>query len=80
MQSCGEPRLRLDTPHPVPLLPPQPLELDDVLFGTRSQTVLVVLRDGRAELRERCLGVAGEWREEHHRFSMAVGTGGAPLG
>ena len=32
-------------------------------YGTRSQAVLAVWRDGRAELRERSRGEAADWKE-----------------
>jgi uncharacterized protein with NRDE domain len=39
-------------------------------YGTRSQTVLAVWRDGRAELRERSRGAAPKWREVRHSFMV----------
>ena len=39
-------------------------------YGTRSQIVLAVTGDGRAELRERFLGKNGSWQSDQHRFHI----------
>lgn len=39
-------------------------------YGTRSQTVIAVWRDGRAELRERFRGLEDEWSEVQHTLSI----------
>lgn len=54
----------------------QPIQLDGVEFGTRSTTVLVVSRNGQAELRERYITDNGSgWAEERHTFQMVLGEG-----
>ena len=40
-------------------------------YGTRSQTVLLVGRDGSAELRERSRS-SGSWQEVQHTFKIPV--------
>lgn len=49
---------------------------DDSWYGTRSQTVLAVRRDGRAECRERYLSWNGpqdaEWKEVDLTLQVAV--------
>lgn len=40
------------------------------LYGTRSQTVMAVWRDGRVELRERFRGAEDEWSEVQHAFNI----------
>lgn len=50
----------------------EPVELDGLLFGTRSTTILAVRRDGFAELRERYLTADGGWAEERHTFQMDI--------
>lgn len=48
----------------------QPIQLDGIQFGTRSTTVLVIGRDGRAELREKFITDDGSWAEERHEFQL----------
>ena len=48
----------------------QPTQLDGIQFGTRSTTVLVIGRDGRAELREKFITDDGSWAEERHAFQL----------
>jgi uncharacterized protein with NRDE domain len=49
----------------------QPISTSAGLFGTRSQAVLVVWREGRAELRERYRdSSSGQWREVQHSFHL----------
>lgn len=43
-------------------------------FGTRSQIVVAVWADGRAELREKYLAADGSWQERQHCFQMPVGS------
>ena len=38
-------------------------------YGTKSQTVLLVRRDGSAELRERSR-IGGPWQEVQHTFKI----------
>jgi uncharacterized protein with NRDE domain len=47
-----------------------PLQTPYGEFGTRSQTVLAVRRDGAAELRERYRNDDGCWKEVRHAFQM----------
>jgi hypothetical protein len=57
---------------PCPL--PQPIETPRGLFGTRSQLVLAVWRDGRGEVRERYRDdQSGGWKEVGHSFQLAAG-------
>lgn len=52
----------------------QPIETGQGLFGTRSQAVLAVWRDGRGELRERYRDdKGGDWREVQHSFELPLG-------
>ncbi|EFN59333.1 hypothetical protein CHLNCDRAFT_137746 [Chlorella variabilis] len=51
-----------------------PIETGQGLFGTRSQAVLAVWRDGRGELRERYRDdKGGDWREVQHSFELPLG-------
>lgn len=43
------------------------------VYGTRSQTVLVVADSGAAELRERYMDLpGGPWRQVRHAFRMRL--------
>jgi uncharacterized protein with NRDE domain len=54
----------------------QPIQTKQGLFGTRSQAVLAVWRDGRGVLRERYRdSKSGEWREVQHSFKVPIGAG-----
>ncbi len=56
--------------------PMQPIQTKQGLFGTRSQAVLAVWRDGRGVLRERYRdSKSGEWREVQHSFKVPIGAG-----
>lgn len=45
-------------------------------YGTRSQTVFAVWKDGQAEMRERSLDTASmQWKEETHRFAVTSQKG-----
>ncbi|EIE20160.1 DUF833-domain-containing protein [Coccomyxa subellipsoidea C-169] len=48
----------------------EPAEMPDGPYGTRSQTVVVVWRDGRVEFRERSRGATDDWTEVEHGFSI----------
>jgi uncharacterized protein with NRDE domain len=52
----------------------QPIATPFGAFGTRSQTVLVVWRNGRAELRERDLTQDGSWQQVRHCFQLQLGS------
>lgn len=56
----------------------QPVDTRWGPFGTRSQLVLAVWADGRAELRERYRDGAapGGWAEVRHAFRIGEGGGG----
>lgn len=54
-------------------LPVQPIATPLGAFGTRSQTVLAVWRDGKAELRERDLAQDGSWQQVRHCFQLQLG-------
>ena len=64
-QSC----LNLDTDTDM-LKEPGLAFMQGLPYGTRSQAVLAVWRDGRAELRERSRGEAADWKEVQHSFTV----------
>ena len=39
-------------------------------YGTRSQTVVALWRDGRVEFRERSRGATDEWIQVEHAFTI----------
>lgn len=56
----------------------QPMHYKSGTFGTRSQTVLAMWHDGRAELREQFRTESGSWQTVRHVFCWGSSCGQAP--